>query len=469
MLDHLSPRQFEEYCQTLFMLHYKCPVDLTPQTRDGGRDLLIHHPSGLRIVECKHYLNSTVDREVVQKLHSAVRTSGSRVGLIVTTGRFSKGAEVYAAGLQDVRMELIDAAKLAHLIAITLPNGMVPQELAAAVRTTADAEFPQVFAKSVFSEARYSRGTAPPTTVHVERVTRYSPFYVARYHAEGTLKTAVGTFDHEWEGRVWLRGDGREAGFDYPHFVSAGAGAPAPLAGVLQAVPGETRAPKLHPHDAVAQMKHFLVENCVKSISYHGRNNVRYTRRVGPSPNRVRVHALLLCYFPYQTFALRIGGVCHEGQVSEERRPPRFHVRCISLSQCTVCGAGTTAANQILCAVCFRPAHRWGIFCPDSCKCKMCGAVVCRTHAVRKGGACVCVRCGPGGRRLAPRWLPHCLLGLGVSGLTAMAEALLSGSQLMAGAIVIVAAWLPLLGLLLRPLAPVAREDLVYDKPQLQR
>src|SRR5262245_2457000 len=112
MLEHLSPREFEEYCQTLLMFHYRCPVDLTPQTGDEGRDLLVHHPRGLKVVQCKHYPNGTVGREVVQKLHSATRTGGSRQAMIITTGRFSSYAEAYAAKLPDIRVELVDAAKL---------------------------------------------------------------------------------------------------------------------------------------------------------------------------------------------------------------------------------------------------------------------------------------------------------------------------------------------------------------------
>jgi hypothetical protein len=143
---------------------------------------------------------------------------------------------------------------------------------------------------------------------------------------------------------------------------------------------------------------------------------------------------------------------------------PQFHIRCASLCKCTVCGGDTTAASQILCAVCLRPAHRWTVFSPDSRRCNKCGAVVCRNHAVRKKGVCVCVRRGPSRRPLGPRWLVHSLFGLGVSGLTVGVEALLPGSQLVAGAIVIIAGWVPLLGLLLRSRVRIRREDLVYEK-----
>jgi hypothetical protein len=222
----------------------------------------------------------------------------------------------------------------------------------------------------------------------------------------------------------------------------------------------------LQPHQAVAEMREFLVGNCVKVIAYYGRNNVRYTRTLTPSPGKVQISALVLCYMPHQTFVLRIGHTCHEGEVVEQGSPPCFRVKCSSLTRCSVCGGVTSATNQILCALCFKPAHKWGLLSPDSFQCKKCNALICRSHAVRRKGQLLCSRCGPGGRPLRARWLPHCLFGLGVSTLTAAAVVALSGNQLVAGAVVLAAGWIPLLGLLLRPLVSGNEQDLVYPKVQ---
>jgi hypothetical protein len=352
------------------------------------------------------------------------------------------------------------------LIATTFPNGAVPSDLAQAINTTPETEFPQAFARSLFSEDRYRSGLKSRTPVHVQRVTCYLPFFMAFFHAEGALRTAVREFDHEWEGRIWLSGDGREAGLGAPPFGYAETADPSPLGQVLQAVPGETRAPEVQPHQAVAHMKDFLVQNCTKIIRYLGRNNVSYVRSIKPSPGKVWIQSLVLCYIPFQTFALRVGGVIHEGKVIEEQSPPRFHVRCHSLSKCVVCGGPTTAASQVLCAICHRPAHRWGVFSPDSCGCKKCGAFVCRNHAVRKGGRCLCARCGVGGKPLRPRWLPHCLFGLSVSAVAVAVSLLVPVSQPAAGIGVALAGWIPLVGLMLRPLAKRKARDLVYKNCQ---
>src|SRR5207302_8638552 len=169
MLEQLTPREFEEYCQALFMQHFRCPVDLTPVTGDEGRDLLVHHPQGLQVVECKHYPAGTVGRPVVQKLHSAILTASATKGVIVTSGKFSAEAEHYCAKLQDVTIDLIDAAKLSYVISITWPKGSAGAELANAIRTTPDSNFPQLFAKSVFSVPRYHGTSRTTMPVKVER------------------------------------------------------------------------------------------------------------------------------------------------------------------------------------------------------------------------------------------------------------------------------------------------------------
>ena len=204
MLEHLTPREFEEYCQLLLTCQNKCKVELTKQSCDEGRDLLVHHFSGLEVVECKHWPNGTVGRPVVQKLHSAVLTANSQRGSIITTGRFSNEAEVYARSLSDVKIELIDAGKLAYLISIAFPNGTLSTKLSAASKTTPDAEFPQVFAQSIFSKIRYRSAAASKGSIRVTRVTEYETYFVGTFHAEGNVNTAVGEYSESWDGSIWI-------------------------------------------------------------------------------------------------------------------------------------------------------------------------------------------------------------------------------------------------------------------------
>ena len=115
MLEKLSPKEFEDWCQILLERYYDCKVEGTPYVGDEGRDLIVHHPSGKIIVECKHHPSRTVGRPVVQKLDSAIRKANARKGMIITTGRFSKAARQYAEELWIVEIEFVDYEKLSPI------------------------------------------------------------------------------------------------------------------------------------------------------------------------------------------------------------------------------------------------------------------------------------------------------------------------------------------------------------------
>jgi restriction endonuclease Mrr len=105
VLDDLTGFEFEDVIEDVFRnLGYE-NVRQAERTADEGRDILMEEVvDGTRrgiVVECKH--TGTVGRPVVQKLHSAIATfefDGSKRGMVVTTGRFTKPAIEYARRLQ---------------------------------------------------------------------------------------------------------------------------------------------------------------------------------------------------------------------------------------------------------------------------------------------------------------------------------------------------------------------------------
>jgi restriction system protein len=412
MLEHLSSREFEEYCQLLMMALHRCKVDVTQQTRDGGRDLFVYHSTGLWIVECKHCPTGTVGRPVVQKLHSATLTSNSRRAVIVTTGKFSQDAENYAQNLTDIIIELIDMAKLAHMISVVFPYGALPTNLSVAIKTTPDAIFAQIFAQSVFSSDRFRRGSSPKNPVRVSRITCYETYYIAKYFAEGSVNSAVGQFSESWQGSIWICADGTEMGFGSPKSYGRQLAPLVPLAEALATVPGASDPPVVQPHQATAKMKQFVAGNCSKSVWYTGRNNVKYSKTINPAASTIGIQSLKLCYIPFQAFVLEIGGTSYEGKLDERGSPPEFHVVCPELSTCTVCETATTPDNQILCSVCFRPAHKWSQLFPDSFECQKCKGIMCRHHTVTDGRGYSCTRCAVAGKPLGARWLHLCIFGL---------------------------------------------------------
>lgn len=96
-LHELSPRQFEELVAAIFR-NNGFSVELTPQTRDGGVDIIAVQHSALtgdsvHLIECKRY-NPTnkVGIGVVQRLLGTVAQRRATKGVVVTTSSFTQDA-----------------------------------------------------------------------------------------------------------------------------------------------------------------------------------------------------------------------------------------------------------------------------------------------------------------------------------------------------------------------------------------
>ncbi len=110
-LYSLSPRKFEELiAEILKDFSYEC--ELTPATRDGGRDIYAYAHTGvtsfLMFVECKRYRKDhKVGIDVIQRLHGAAEIAGAHKTMIVTTSFFTKPAYSEQRRINK-RMELAD-------------------------------------------------------------------------------------------------------------------------------------------------------------------------------------------------------------------------------------------------------------------------------------------------------------------------------------------------------------------------
>ena len=116
-LDSLDGFGFESLCQRIFEKAGWGRVERIGGVSDAGRDLIIHGNKGKIVVECKHQPNTSQGRPIVQKLHSAVTTAGTNMGIIVSTGGFSDKAKQYAHELskQQITIQLFDLHKLAQI------------------------------------------------------------------------------------------------------------------------------------------------------------------------------------------------------------------------------------------------------------------------------------------------------------------------------------------------------------------
>ena len=97
----VSPRRFEELVAEL-LRDMGYDVYVTPQTRDGGRDILavVRLPASetLTIVDCKRYSpDQPIGPDIVQRLMwIADRNDRASTALVATTSRFTSGAQALA-------------------------------------------------------------------------------------------------------------------------------------------------------------------------------------------------------------------------------------------------------------------------------------------------------------------------------------------------------------------------------------
>ncbi len=124
LLHSLPPRKFEEIVATVFR-NNGFDVELTPETRDGGIDIIAVQKnsfggSTLHLVECKRYLpENKVGIGIVQRMLGVVEQHRATQGLIVTTSSFSRDAEECAKSSR-YRLGLNGYADLAKwLVAFT--------------------------------------------------------------------------------------------------------------------------------------------------------------------------------------------------------------------------------------------------------------------------------------------------------------------------------------------------------------
>lgn len=98
LLYNLSSYDFERVIARMFEKQ-GFSVEITPRTRDGGKDIFIAKQglaSFLFYVECKKYApNKPVGIDVIQRLYGVISAEKANGGFIATTSYFTKPAEDY--------------------------------------------------------------------------------------------------------------------------------------------------------------------------------------------------------------------------------------------------------------------------------------------------------------------------------------------------------------------------------------
>lgn len=114
-INELSGVEFEKVCQQL-VENMGFETKTTKASGDGGIDLIAynHQPllSGKYIIQCKRYSGS-VGEPIIRDLYGVVTSERANKGILMTTGVFTKSANVFADGKP---IELIDGVAMQSLL-----------------------------------------------------------------------------------------------------------------------------------------------------------------------------------------------------------------------------------------------------------------------------------------------------------------------------------------------------------------
>lgn len=114
-INSLSGVEFEMVCKRL-LENMGFAVETTKASGDGGIDLIAYNSqpllSGKYIIQCKRYTGS-VGEPVIRDLYGVVTSERANKGILMTSGVFTKQAQVFADGKP---IELIDGVKMRDLL-----------------------------------------------------------------------------------------------------------------------------------------------------------------------------------------------------------------------------------------------------------------------------------------------------------------------------------------------------------------
>ena len=384
-LDEMSGFDFEELVADILKRLGYGHVEKILFTQDGGRDILIHSPKGLIVVECKHQPKTSIGRPIVQKLHSAVITSKAVKGMLVTTGHFTKEALEYAENLTSHihqidmidRPILIDMASRAN---VTMVSGR--QKLSVWTYSLPSRDETAKAISSYVASLSSSYPRHPSELLNnLNRAISYRPVYSITYNVNSVFETSVGVVHQEniTKARLFLDGNTgqvhndnisafleseQQDQFNQPH----------------QDFVGDLPTFQIDSTTMQRTAKKFIIQKHSRNVSYYGRNNQRYTKECIPGEREVYISDVRQLYFPFTRIDFKLGSTSYYTQ-GTQAPSGRLLSQSDNLRQCRLCNK-TISEGAIICDTCGKTTHSGGFLIRSihGFRCKRCGRTTCREH-----------------------------------------------------------------------------------------
>jgi restriction system protein len=386
-LDSVDGFEFERICQRILERIHKCNVEDTVPVGDEGRDLLIHSPRGLIVVECKHHPNSSIGRPVVQKLHSAVVSSNAKNGILITTGTFSKAAYEYAEKLRKmgVVIDLVDRAVLADMAS---KAGMMivvdGQRVPVWTYDVSDKDRIEKMIADYLDRLYVSHPMKPSQLVKIhERDIDLIPIYEVRYGINAVFETNAGIIHQETlpDGRFFV--DGERGSVLKPELTKFFSPLPIKLYPVNSM---NEWNPNLRAFSVgTSQVKEIASSEIIRrhtrnNVGYTGRNNQSYVKTCVPNSRQFTITSIRQLYIPVNASRIQVLEKLYDLQYLEH---PSGELRILNddLRICGICGR-SVPGNPILCNTCGTPVHPKSLFSAHSFRCGDCNKTLCRSCTV---------------------------------------------------------------------------------------
>jgi len=399
VLETLDGYEFEKLCAKIFQKLEYGSVEVMPLSGDAGRDLLIHTREGLVVVECKHQPHTSIGRPVVQKLHSAVISSKAVKGILVTSGKFSVQAVDHANTLMP-KIEMVDKKILADLATRAGIEIILEGKCHTVLRYPVSQA--QVLKEKIAAFIENKARSNPARVAEIlkinDRRIGFIPSYMIQYDINATFETNVGIVHREYleDGKFLVDGNtGNLLKQELANHLSS-----APLAVYNEAdFSGNQISRKdfvIDDRTLAGIAKKIIIDRHTHSVSYHGRNNQRYTKLCVPAEKNVYVSNIKQVYLPFQD--IHLGLIGQDYSINGIENADRM-LGYTAMANCKICNSYVNSGG-VVCNSCGAVVHGPRFLDSHGFTCKICGKTLCR-DCTYNGGIFhkICRECADKNRR----------------------------------------------------------------------
>ncbi|MGH7884303.1 MAG: restriction endonuclease [Thermodesulfobacteriota bacterium] len=382
-LDTIDGFEFENLCTKIFERLRWGKIEHIGFVKDGGRDIIIHQPQGGSIiVECKHQPNTSIGRPIVQKLHSAVISSGAIKGIVITTGKFSNDAIEHAKIISDkTPIELIDIHGITDLaekaqIKILFSTGH------SAILSFPASDIPTLGQKlnSVFEHFQSYPKLASEIIQIIPNNLKLEAKYLIKYDIDHDFTTSAGLIRSLHEHNLALIVDAENGSLMDSHSVlfldNTNLIEPTHIPAL--ACPTTRTNFTLGTTTLTKMVKNHLVKAYTETVSYRGRNNVSYKKVCQPGERSITIKDTKQVLLP--RYDLLMNALDNQYRCSLIQNNTQVKLTSTNLYNCRICNK-TISKKILLCNACGNITHGPKFFSSHGFTCKNCKKTICKNCA----------------------------------------------------------------------------------------